>query len=66
MHVTLGIDLYPFAQIGNMIGHRPIPDGTKGVQAKQVHRTEPPATGRTLRLLHPVLRDAPELRPGLL
>ena len=36
-----------------------------GVQAKQVHRPEPPVDGRALRLLHPVLR-APELCPGLL
>ena len=40
-------DLYFFAQIGIEIGHRPIPewpglDGAKGVQAKQLHRTEPP------------------------
>ena len=55
------------AQIGTVIGHRPIPDGNQDVLAKQVHYLpEPPATGRTLRLLHPVLRDAPELRPGLL
>ena len=35
-----------------------------GVQAKQIHRPEPPVDGRALRLLHPVLR-APELCPGL-
>ena len=39
-------------------------EGTKDVQAEWIHRIEPPATGRTLRLLRLVLPDAPELRPG--
>ena len=55
------------AQIGTVIGHRPIPDGNQDVLAKQVHRLpEPPATGRTLWLLQPVLRDPSELRPGII
>ena len=71
MLVTLEKYLYSLAQIGNVIGHRPIPerpgqDGAKGVHAKQLHRIEPPATRRTLQLLHLVLQDAPELHPGLL
>ena len=59
-------DLYCFAQIGNELVITPFQnrfsglDGIKGVQAKQVHRTEPPVDENPQ-----LLRDAPELLPGL-